>query len=308
MTKMNNLVTLQEIGNHIFTIRGVQVMLDSHLAELYGVETRIINQAVKRNLNRFPETFRFQVSEDEYDYITVRLIRFTNLKSQFVISSPEHGGRRKRSFVFTEQGVAMLSAVLRSETAVKVSIQIIEAFVRMRKVIADNAVIFHRLDKIDQKILEADEKFEQIFDALQTNNLEPKQGIFFDGQVFDAYSFVADLVRKASKSIILIDNYIDDTVLTLFKKRNKGVSLTIYTKDISKQMELDIKKFNDQYEPLQIVELKEAHDRFLIIDENGLYHFGASLKDLGKKWFAFSKIDSITFALLEKLKAHNKNT
>jgi len=302
---MNNLITLKEIGNHIFTIRGVQVMLDIHLAELYGVETRIINQAVKRNQNRFPDSFRFQLSEDEYDYITVILNGFTNLKSQFVISSSEHGGRRKRFFVFTEQGVAMLSAVLRSDTAVKVSIQIIEAFVRMRKIIADNAAIFHRLDQIDRKIIEADEKFEQLFDALQTNNLEPKQGIFFDGQVFDAYTFVAELVRKANKSIILIDNYIDDTVLILFAKRKKGVSLSIFTKTISKQMVQDVQKFNEQYEPVEIKELKEAHDRFLILDESELYHIGASIKDLGKKWFAFSKLNIGTLALIEKLKTLN---
>jgi hypothetical protein len=171
----------------------------------------------------------------------------------------------------------------------------------MRKFIADNATIFHRLEKIERKQLETDEKFEKIFNALQSKDPEPKQGIFYDGQVFDAYTFVASLVRKAQKSIILIDNYIDDTVLTLFAKRNIGVRLTIFTKNISKQMALDVQKFNAQYEPVNIRELKEAHDRFLILDESEFYHFGASLKDLGKKWFAFSKLDTGTFTLLDKL-------
>jgi hypothetical protein len=302
MTIMGNLIEQQNIENRIFTIRGVQVMLDSHLAELYGVETRVINQVVKRNLSRFPSSFRFQLSEDEYNYIAINLNNSANLKSQFVISSSEHGGRRKRPFAFTEPGVAMLSAVLRSDTAVKVSIQIIQAFVQMRKFIADNAAIFHHLDKIDRKLLETDEKFERIFDALQSKDEEPIQGIFYDGQVFDAYTFVAGLVRKAQKSIILIDNYLDDTVLTLFSKRNNGVSLTIFTKNISKQMALDVQKFNTQYEPVKIKELKEAHDRFLILDDNELYHFGASLKDLGKKWFAFSKMETGSLTLIEKLK------
>jgi hypothetical protein len=198
----------------------------------------------------------------------------------------------------------MLSAVLRSETAVKVSIRIIQAFVQMRKFIADNAIIFHRLDKIERKQFETDEKFEQIFNALQSKDAEPKQGIFYNGQVFDAYTFVAGLVRKAQKSIVLIDNYIDDTVLTLFSKRNKGVLLTIFTKNISNQMALDVQKFNTQYEPVKIKEFKEAHDRFLILDESEFYHFGASLKDLGKKWFAFSKLEYGTFTLLEKLNNH----
>lgn len=299
---MENLIEQQNIENRIFTIRGVQVMLDSHLAELYGVETRVINQVVKRNLSRFPNSFRFQLSEDEYNYIAINLNNSANLKSQFVISSSEHGGRRKRPFAFTEPGVAMLSAVLRSDTAVKVSIQIIQAFVQMRKFIADNAAIFHHLDKIDRKLLETDEKFERIFNALQNKDEEPMQGIFYDGQVFDAYTFVAGLVRKAQKSIILIDNYLDDTVLTLFSKRNNGVSLTIFTKNISKQMTLDVEKFNSQYEPVKIIALKEAHDRFLILDDSEFYHFGASLKDLGKKWFAFSKLDTGSLTLIEKLK------
>lgn len=300
-----SIVVQKEIENRIFTIRGVQVMIDSHLAELYGVETKQLNQAVKRNHDRFPDSFRFQLTEYEAENLRLQIatsvINTQNLRSQTVTSSSEHGGRRYLPYVFTEQGVAMLSAVLRSKTAVKVSIQIIQAFVQMRKFIADNAAIFHRLDKIDRKLIESDEKFEQIFDALQSKDHEPKQGIFYDGQVFDAYTFVSGLVRKAQNSLVLIDNYIDDTVLTLFAKRRKGVSLTMFTKNISKQLALDVQKFNIQYEPLKIIELKEAHDRFLIIDEKELYHFGASLKDLGKKWFAFSKLDIDIFSLSDKI-------
>ena len=197
----------------------------------------------------------------------------------------------------------MLSAVLRSETAVKISIQIIQAFVQMRKIISDHSSIFQRLTGLEYKQIETDEKFELVFDALQQKNTEPTQGIFYNGQVFDAYKFVADIIRKAQTSIILIDNYVDDTVLTLFSKRRKNVSVIIYTKNISKQLSLDLAKFNEQYEPINIEEFKDAHDRFLMIDEKELYHIGASLKDLGKKWFAFSRMD-ITF--MDKLKLKNK--
>ncbi|MEI6764436.1 MAG: hypothetical protein WCM76_02275 [Bacteroidota bacterium] len=172
----------------------------------------------------------------------------------------------------------------------------------MRKFIADNAVVFHRLDKVERKQIEADEKFDRIFSAMEKRELKPEKGIFFDGQIYDAYSFIADLIRNAGKSIILIDNYIDDSVLTLLTKRKKGVKLTIYTKEMNKQLQLDISKYNAQYEPVQVIELKHAHDRFLIIDEKELYHIGASLKDIGKKWFAFSKMSAECFSMLEKLK------
>jgi phage regulator Rha-like protein len=305
MSKVD-IISQKEIENRIFTIRGVQVMLDSHLSELYSVEIRRLNEQVKRNIERFPESFMFQLSDNEWDFLRSQNAILKNeghLRSQNATLEDSRGKHRKYlPYVFTEQGVAMLSAVLRSETAVKVSIQIIQAFVEMRKFIADNASVFHRLDKVERKQLEADVKFERIFQALENKEAKhEKGGIFFDGQIFDAYTFVADLVRKAHKSIILIDNYIDDTVFTLFAKRKKGVSLTIYTKSISKQLALDVEKFNSQYEPLKIKELKEAHDRFLIIDEKDLYHIGASLKDLGKKWFAFSKMDTEVLSLLNKL-------
>lgn len=200
----------------------------------------------------------------------------------------------------------MLSAVLRSDTAVKVSIQIMQAFVAMRKFIATNAEVFQRLDRVERKQPETDNKFEQIFDAIESKEIRPKQGIFFDGQVFDAYSFVADLIRSAGKSIVLIDNYIDDSVPTLFSKRRKGVLLTIVTKTVSKRLKLDIKKFNEQYPPVTVNEFGNSHDRFLIIDDSLIYHFGASLKDLGKKWFAFSKMNIGAVKMLGKLEKLTK--
>ncbi|MCK4400802.1 ORF6N domain-containing protein [bacterium] len=290
----NNQLVLSadNIKRKIYTIRAMQVMLDEDLAELYNVETRVLNQAVKRNSERFPETFMFQLSEDEFE----------NLMSQFVISSSQWGGRRKLPYAFTEQGVAMLSGVLKSDTAVRISIQIINAFVSMRKFISSNAQIFHRLDIVEKKQIEHDKKFDKVFDAIQSKDIKPEKGIFFDGQMFDSYKFVSDIIRTADKSLVLIDNYIDDSVLTLFSKRNKDVHVTIFTKKISKQLSLDLDKYNTQYPLIKVIEFKQSHDRFLIIDDKEVYHFGASLKDLGKKWFAFSKFDKEAFSLLDKLK------
>jgi len=297
----SELIKYEEIRSRIDTIRGLQVMIDRDLASLYDVETRVLNQAVKRNSERFPDEYCFQLNDEE----------FSNWKSQIVISNEDRMGLRKPPYAFTEQGVAMLSAVLRSETAVKVSIQIINAFVAMRKFITANAQIFHRLDVVEQKQLEykaeTDEKFDRIFNAIESKEITPKQGIFFNGQIFDAYKFVSDLIRRAKKSIIIIDNYIDDSVLLLLTKRKKSVTVKIFTKTISKQLLLDIKKFNEQYPPIEIKKFKNSHDRFLIIDNTTVYHFGASLKDLGKKWFAFSKMDIGAFEMLTKLKEMKVN-
>jgi hypothetical protein len=284
---MNVVTVLNEasIKSKIYTIRGLQVMLDSDLAELYEVLTGNLNKAVKRNIERFPPDFMFQLTEEETE----------NLKFQFGISS--WGGVRKLSHVFTEQGVATLSGVLRSKKAIEVNIQIMRAFVSMRCFITSNAQLFQRIDK---KLLEHDNKFEEVFSLIENKSIKPKQGIFFDGQIFDAYTFVSDLIRTAKKSIILIDNYVDDSVLTLFSKREKEVKVTIYTKEITKKLELDLKKYNSQYPFIEIKEFKKSHDRFLIID-NTVYHFGASLKDLGKKWFAFSKFDKNAFKLIDRL-------
>jgi hypothetical protein len=284
-------LTINSIENKIYNIRGMQVILDRDLAQLYQVETRIMIQAVKRNQDRFPDSFIFQLSDAE----------FQHWKSQIVISNADKMGLRRAPYAFTEQGVAMLSAVLRSDTAIQVSIQIMQTFVTMRKFLINNASVFQRLDHIELKQLKTDEKLEQIFKALETGQIQPHQGVFFDGQIFDAYSFVSSLIREAKKSIILIDNYVDDTVLALLSKRNMHVIATIYTLKINLQLDLDLKKYNSQYPEIKIFELKEAHDRFLILDEKELYHFGASLKDLGKKWFAFSKMDAFVHHILSKL-------
>ena len=280
----------QKIENRIFTMRGIQVMIDRDLAEMYSVETKVLNQAVKRNIERFPHFFRFKLSVDEKNELVTNCDRFANLKHSSALP-----------YAFTEQGVAMLSAVLRSETAVKVSIQIMSAFVEMRKVLLGSASLIQRLDKVELKQLETDQKFEQIFKALESKNPEPEKGIFFEGQIFDAYVFVAGLVKKAKTSILLVDNYVDETVLTLLAKRNKQVSATIYTPQISPQLQLDLNKHNAQYPAIDIKPLTLSHDRFLIIDRTELYHLGASLKDLGKKWFAFSRMDSLTNEVLNKL-------
>ena len=185
----------------------------------------------------------------------------------------------------------MASAILRSDIAVKMSVQIMEAFVEMRRMLISNASLFHRLDNIELRQLEADQKFEEIFKALESDKLHSEKGIFYNGQVFDAYTFVSDIIRKAGSSIILLDNYVDDTVLTLLGKRNDNVTATILTKSISHQLRLDLQRYNSQYTVIDIEIFSDAHDRFLIIDNTELYHIGASLKDLGKKWFAFSRMD-----------------
>jgi len=304
----NNIIKQQDIENKIFTIRGISVMTDSDLAELYQTETKVFNQAVKRNIERFPDNFRFQLTENEHNlFLRSQSVTLENkdqsLRSQSVTIEDNRGKHRKyMPYVFTEQGVAMLSAVLRSDIAVKISIQIINAFVEMRKFIANNAGILQRLEGVEQKQISTDNKIDQIFNAIESKSLNPKQGVFYNGQIFDAYIFISDLIRTAKISITLIDNYIDDTVFTLFTKRHKNVSLSIFTKKISKQLELDIKKHNEQYGSIEVKLLKEAHDRFLIIDGTELYHIGASLKDLGKKWFAFSKFENGAVEMLEKLK------
>jgi hypothetical protein len=279
-----------EIESRIFTIRGMQVMLDSDLAKLYNVETKALNQTVKRNLERFPESFRFQLSENEMQ----------NLRSQIVTSSEIHGGRRYLPFVFTEQGVAMLSAVLKSSVAVAVSIEIIEAFVSMRRNQYQFLGLGQRVEGLESKQIQTERKLEKIFKALDSGH-DIKQGIFFNDQIFDAYVFSSELISRAKKSIILIDNYIDETTLLQLSKRNEKVHCTIYTEKITAQLKLDLEKHNAQYSPIEIRILKNVHDRFLILDEEELYHLGASFKDLGKRWFAFSRLDGLVQEILSKL-------
>ncbi len=302
---MNKLIDLNEnnIKNKIYAIRNIQVMLDSDLAKLYSISTKGLNQAVKRNNDRFPYSFMFQLTEKELKLLRCHFgstNNSTNLKFQNGTSS--WGGKRYLPYVFTEQGVAMLSGILKTKTAIEVSIQIIDSFVSMRRFLTKNAHIFQRLDNIEIKQLESDQKFKKIFDAIEDKDIKAKQGIFFDGQVFDAHKFVSDIIRTAKKTITLIDNYIDDIVLTLLNKRKKNIKVTILTNNISKELTLDLKKYNTQYTPIIIKEFKNSHDRFLIIDNKDIYHFGTSLKDLGKKWFAFSKFDKNHFSFLERIK------
>ncbi len=280
---------VQNIRNKIYEIRGVQVMLDSDLAQLYGVEVKALNQAVKRNIERFPEFFMFQLSKNELQI----------LRSQIVTSS-SHGGRRYNPHAFTEQGVSMLAAILRSKKAIDVSIKIMSAFVEMRHFLLKNANFLEKFHEIDKKLLTHDENFNKIFKALEQKQLAPKQGIFFNGQVFDAHIFVSDLIKSAINSIILIDNYIDEKTLMLLSKKKPQVKVSIYTKNINNKMLQDAEKFNEQYKNLVLKKFQDSHDRFLIIDQE-IYHIGASLKDLGKKWFAFSKLHLELEVILSRL-------
>jgi phage regulator Rha-like protein len=285
---------LIKVENLIFTLRGVQVMLDRDLAEMYEVETRVLNQAVKRNSNRFPEKFRFQLTDDEIEILKSQIVT-SNSRSQIVTlnnSGTKQGQNIKYlPYAFTEQGVAMLSAVLRSEKAVAVSIQIMNAFVEMRKFLSNNAGLLHRVETIESKLQLNDKNFEKIFTALESGKPEIKQEIFFQGQIFDAYTFVINLIKKAQHNLLIIDNYIDLDVLQMLSHKSKGVTIKIITQASTPIKALDVEKFNAQYGKLEIKNSKNYHDRFLIIDNNELYHIGASLKDLGKKCFAFSIIE-----------------
>lgn len=278
----------QDIENLIYVVRNRQVMFDRDLAKLYQVETGQLNRQVKRNIERFPSDFMFQLTKEE----------MAILKCQNGIAS--WGGDRHFPYAFTENGVAMLSGILRSETAVDVNIRIMRAFTAMRHFLANNAQLFQRLSNIEYHQIETDHRIDEVFKQLNANT-QPQQGIFFDGQVFDAYRYISNMVRKAMKSIVLVDNYVDDTVLTLLDKRKDGVSATIYTQNISQQLRLDIARHNAQYAIIDVHSFNKAHDRFLLIDEE-VYHIGASIKDLGKKWFAFTLLRDMTAAeLLEKI-------
>lgn len=285
------LIQIEKIHRKIFTLRGVQIMLDKDLASFYGVKPIRLREQVKRNPNRFPLDFVFQLDESEVEYMV----------SQNAIPSRQSLGGAL-PLAFTEQGVAAVSGVVKSEKADEVSVALARAFVAMRKFLLHNASVFQRLDQVELKLLKTDERLEQIFKALEAGQPKPDKGIFFEGQIFDAYVFVADLIKKAKTNIILIDNYVDETVLNLLVKRSGNVTATIYTRTLSKQFQLDLTKHNSQYPEIQAVEFSEAHDRFFIIDQKELYHIGASLKDLGKKWFAFSRMDSFVNEVLQKLK------
>ena len=285
---VKNLPIASNIEEMIFTIRGVQVMLDRDLAQLYGVSTSRLNQQVNRNIARFPEAFRFQLTTEERDKVIAICNNLQSLK--FNPSLP---------YVFTEQGIAQLSSVLHSPIAIEVSVKIMNAFVVMRHFLVSNAAVFQRLENIEQHQIATDQRIDHVFQLLEAGR-QPQQGIFFDGQIFDAYTFVSDLIRSAKKRIVLLDNYVDDTVLTLLDKRKKTVSAEIYTHKIPPQLSLDIAKHNAQYRHITVTAFDRTHDRFLCIDST-VYHIGASLKDLGKKWFAFSRLEMSAEELLTKI-------
>ena len=296
----------EDIKNLIYTIRGKQVMLDSDVAMLYNYPTKRINEAVNRNRQRFPENFCFQLTEEEYK--SFRLKNFTlneinskdvnednSLRSQ-IATLDENAGRGKHRkylpYVFTEQGIAMLSGLLKNDIAIQVSINIMNAFVEMRKFLAVNGQLFERLTNVEYKLLEHDKKFDKVFDQLQ-NEENIKQKIFFEGQIYDAYSLIIDIIKKANTKILIIDNYIDDSVLKMLTKKNKNVKVVILTSDKSDIEKIDIQKFNKEYPILKVAKTNKFHDRFIVIDNKEMYHLGASIKDLGKKCFGINKIEDI---------------
>lgn len=290
MEDTTELKIVESIRDHVYMLRGEQVMIDSDLADIYGYELKAMNQQVRRNIDRFPEDFMFQMTRDEVDLV----------KSQFVTSrentffSGQGGGRRKLPYAFTEQGIYMLATVLKGELATKQSIFIMRAFKEMRHFIANNALMFEKINSIELKQLEyqkdAVEKFGRIFEYM-ANHEEDNQKIFYDGQIFDAFSFLADIIGHAKKEIILIDGYIDVITLNILAKKNAGVNVFAYTLPSTRITAQDINNFNAQYPMLTVKKTIAFHDRFLIIDGVEGYHIGASLKDAGKKCFGMNKIE-----------------
>lgn len=275
-----------DIKKLIYTIRGKQVMLDSDVAMLYKYETKKINQTVKRNIERFPEKFCFQLTEDEVNSNWSQIVTSSNKENN------KHRGKKYLPYAFTEQGIAMLSGLLRNEIAIQVSINIIDAFVEIRKFINQNGQIFERLTNVEYKLIEHDNKINEAFNELQKHRkIEFKQKVFFKGQIYDSYELIIDIIKSANKKITIIDNYIDDTILKMLQKKNKNVEVIILTSQNCNLTDLDVKKFNNQYPALKVARTNQYHDRFIIIDETEIYHCGASLKDLGKKCFAIMKME-----------------
>ena len=282
--EVQKIATNEEIQNLIYTIRGKQVMLDSDVAMLYNYETKNINKAMKRNIERFPKDFCFQLTEDE----------FKNLRFQFgTLNKKVNNGKVTRKYlpyVYTEQGISMLAGVLKNDIAIKVSINIMRAFVEMRKFISSNAQVFERLTNVEYKLLEHDKKFDEIFDRLQKEE-GFKQKIFFQGQIYDAYNLIVKIIKRAKSKIVIIDNYIDESILEMLSKKNKDVEVIILTSPKCNILSLDVKKFNEEYPTLKVLRTNKFHDRFIVIDNKELYHCGASIKDLGKKCFGINRIE-----------------
>jgi len=322
--------SVEQIESLILTIRGKQVILDRDLARLYSVETRVLNQAVQRNIERFPEDFMFRLTKEEFENWKSQFVISNydeeNMSSQFVttynpnmssqnaITSPQRRPASALPYAFTENGIAMLSGVLRSPMAIATNIHIMRAFNAMRHFIGSQAQVFQRLEVMERnqlalnasqaelsaQVAENNKKLEEVFRRLDEHSEKPEKGIFYDGQIFDAFTFINDLIREAKKRIVLIDNYVDDSVLAMLDKRNKGVEAVVYTKTISRQLSLDIEKHNAQYSPIEVKQFDRSHDRWLCIDDT-VYLVGASLKDLGKKWFGFTKMEQTTDELLSKM-------
>jgi hypothetical protein len=283
----NNLDNVNKnISKQIRLIQGQFILLDSDLAQFFGIETKVLNQAATRNIKRFPKSFRFQLSQSEFDL----------LKSQIVTSK---GGVRKLPWAYTEHGIAMISTLLRNDVAIQMSIEIIQTFVRLRKQEYLISGLIDRIEKLESFKTQTRQTLKKLI--LQQNNTTKKSGIFFNDQIFDAYVFSSNLITSAKKSVVLIDNYINETTLLQLSKRNANVNCIIYTEKISPQIKLDLDKHNSQYPSIEIRIIKKVHDRFLIIDNQSLYHLGASLKDLGKRWFAFSKMDDLLEDILKRL-------
>ena len=290
---MNQIIAKKNIKNMIYEVRGKQVMIDSDVAFLYGVETKRINEAVKNNKERFPDNFCFKLTKEEFNF----------LRSKFSTSKVTRGGRQYLPYVFTEQGIAMISGIIKNPTAIQVSINIMNAFVEMRKFINENRDLFNRMKRLEydnfdnkNKLIEHDNKINQILDEM--NSKEIKEKIFYDGEIYDAYSLLINIIREAKNKIIIIDNYIDKTIFDVLSYKDENIKVEIWTKE--EKSKLDYDKFNLQYENVEIKKVNNIHDRFIIIDDEKLYHVGASLKDLGKKCFAINKMNKENIEILLK--------
>ena len=303
---IQNEIAIEDIKNLIYTIRGKQVMLDSDVARLYNYQTKRVNETVSRNKKRFPENFCFQLTEEEVKNLkrqsTILNLDQENNWSQIAASSKsensKHRGKKYVPYVFTEQGIAMLSGLLKNDIAIQVSINIMNAFVEMRKFLMINGQVFDRLTNVEHKLLDHDQKFDVVFDQLQLKE-NIKQRIFFDGQIYDAYSLIVDIIKKANNKILIIDNYIDDSVLKMLSKKKNNVETVILTSDKSNIENLDVKKFNKEYPILKVAKTNKFHDRFIVIDNKEMYHLGASIKDLVKKCFGINKIEYME--IIEKI-------
>ena len=309
---IQNELTNEDIKNLIYTIRGKQVMLDSDVAMLYHYSTKRINETVNRNKQRFPENFCFQLNEKEYEVLRYKNVTLNNdtiqenfdnssLRSQIATLNESTGRGKHRKYlpyVFTEQGIAMLSGLLKNNIAIQVSINIMNAFVEMRKFLMLNGQVFERLTSMEYKLLDHDKKFDIVFDQLQHEE-NIKQKIFFQGQIYDAYSLIIDIIKKANNKILIIDNYIDDSVLKMLTKKKDNVEVVIFTSNHSNIQNIDIQKFNKEYPTLKVAKTNKFHDRFIVLDNTEMYHLGASIKDLGRKCFGINKIEDME--IIEKI-------